>query len=156
MDLEDIRKLDKVVDRLEAAGPSGISAPHCWFCGKIEAWFGCDCRDAQDAREDKRNKPRVIQGGGKMLVILDPEVMEREHNRRRKRYVPSPSVAPVTPVRLTPSVDSVDSKMPSVDSAVSTAPIKIVHASSDEKATARRAYKAEHERQRRAKAKDKP
>ncbi len=94
MDGDEIRKIDKVVDRLAAAGPSGVSAPHCWFCGKIEAWFRCDCKDAQDARNGKRAKPRVVVKDGKTLVILDPEVMAREHNQRRPRYVPPPKVEP--------------------------------------------------------------
>lgn len=101
MDLDDIRQLDKVVDRLAAAGPSGVSAPHCWFCGKIEAWFKCDCKDAQDARDGKRNKPRVVVRDGHTLIILDPEVMEREHNRRRKRYVP-PADSSVNRPSVTP------------------------------------------------------
>lgn len=88
MNIEELRKIDKVVDRLAAQGPSGISPPHCWFCGKIEAWFRCDCKDAQDAQAGKRNRPRVVERDGKMLVILDPEVMAREHNQQRKRYAP--------------------------------------------------------------------
>lgn len=58
LDIEDIRQLRTVVERLRAQGPSGVSAPHCWFCGKVEAWFRCDCKDAIQAQEGKRNKPR--------------------------------------------------------------------------------------------------
>ena len=190
MDLSDIRKLDKVVDRLKAAGPSGVAPPHCWFCGKIEAWFRCDCKDAIEAQQGKRNKPRWVEKGGKSYIILDPDVIAREHNQRRKRYEPPeasgkppvPTVpgvqkgaAGIEPKRrevdhvkesawlaenvITPAVDTpvhaepetavgVDtSAPPSVDS-VDNPPI-------DPRA-ARRAYKAEHERQRRARAKDQP
>jgi hypothetical protein len=101
MELSEIRQLEKVVDRLKAAGPSGVSPPHCWFCGKLSPWFWCDCRDAVDARAGKRAKPLVVDREGQMLIVLDPEVMARPHNQGRKRYVApanSPPVTPVTPV----------------------------------------------------------
>ena len=85
---EDIKELPTVVERLKAQGPSGIAPPHCWFCGKIEAWFKCDCQDAQDARAGKRNKPRWVEKDGKSYIILDPDVIARAHNQRRKRYEP--------------------------------------------------------------------
>ncbi len=103
MDLKEIKELPTVVERLQASGPSGVSAPHCWFCGKIEAWFRCDCKDAQDARDGKRAKPRVVVKDGKTLVILDPEVMAREHNRARPRYVPPKPVTLPTAESVTPS-----------------------------------------------------
>lgn len=60
---EKLQHQQLVADRLAAQGPSGISAPHCWFCGKIEAWFACDCpkaREAQKARDrgDHNGYPR--------------------------------------------------------------------------------------------------
>ncbi len=89
MDLDEIRQIEKVVDRLKAQGPSGVAPPHCWFCGKVEAWFKCDCQDAQDARAGKRNKPRWVERkDGTQIIILDPDVIAREHNQKRKRYEP--------------------------------------------------------------------
>ena len=88
MEISEIRKMERVVDRLAAAGPSGIAPPHCWFCGKIEPWFMCDCKDAVAAQEGKRNKPRWVEkdgkphitwveSDGKMLIVLDPDVIAR-------------------------------------------------------------------------------
>ena len=57
-------KGDTVVERLAAAGPSKISAAHCWYCGKGGVpWFTCDCPKAiaaQKARDrgDRKGFPR--------------------------------------------------------------------------------------------------
>lgn len=144
--VEEIRELPSVVDRLAAAGPSKVRGPHCWFCGKIEAWFLCDCPEARDAQQGKRAKPRFDAKLGAM--ILDEEIIERNLAWGfGRRYVAAakPSVDK--------SVDSVDKfsrvdtssvdKSTSVDSAV-------------DKAAGQRAYKAENERQRRAKQKGQP
>jgi hypothetical protein len=76
--------LETVVERLEARGPSGISPPQCWYCGRIEAWFRCDCLDVQAIRRGEKDPPRVVSRDGHMLVILDEETIAR--NSGRKRY----------------------------------------------------------------------
>ena len=78
----------RVADRIakQTAGPNTAS-PHCWFCGKIEAWFRCDCADAIGAQQGKRNKPRWVRlKDGREVIVLDPDVIAREHNQGRKRY----------------------------------------------------------------------
>lgn len=92
MDVEEIRELEKVVERLAASGPSKVRAPHCWFCGKIEAWFLCDCPEAREAQSGKRTKPRFDAKLGAM--ILDEEIIQRNLDRGfGRRYEPPPANA---------------------------------------------------------------
>ena len=85
MDLDDIRQIETVVARLAAFGPSGISAPHCWFCGKVgSVWFTipvgipggstCDCAKSQEARAGKRDRPRW-NDATKCIEGLDTETI---------------------------------------------------------------------------------
>lgn len=163
MDIEEIRKLDKVVDRLAAAGPSPVSAPHCWFCGSCWAWFQCSCQDAQDARDGKRNKPRVVERGGQMLIILDPDIIERNKAWGRKRYEPPVTQpAPVTPSEDEGVTDEGWDGAPvtlSVAENVTPEPESVTEASEPDAAVTPLSPAAERMRrmrQRRAKAKDTP
>lgn len=67
--------LETVVERLAARGPNPIRPVHCWFCAKIEPWWTCDCKDARDARNGLRAKPRYDAKLGAM--ILDEDIIER-------------------------------------------------------------------------------
>ena len=148
MDLDEIRKIEKVVDRLAASGPRKVRPPHCWFCGKLDAWFQCDCPDARDAQAGKRAKPRVGMRDGKTVIVLEPEVMAREHNRVWARYE-APKPAPVhagvgsNPVNTDPVHAAVG------NAAVNTSVTEGVHAPSDAEA-ARKAYRREWQRKKRA------
>lgn len=137
MDIEDIRQIEKVVDRLAAIGPSGVRPPHCWFCGKLDAWFLCDCRDARDAQAGKRAKPRVEMRAGKTVIVLEPEVMAREHNRVWARYAPPANASPVSIKE--PSVSTGPANAAPSDRPVST-----------DRSEARKAYQRELMRKRRA------
>ena len=212
MDLSEIRKLDKVVDRLAAAGPSGISAPHCWFCGKVgSVWFAipvgvpggstCDCVKSQEAREGKRPQPKwndktgcienldaetialnvslgykvrtaasvppgkppvpAVPGVQKGAAGISPKRREVDHAKAsawlEKAVVHAPVHANPPPVHGGVTDENiVDTDPPIVDtvdtSAVHAEPIP-VHVDT---AAARRAYKAEHERRRRAARKEVP
>ncbi len=120
--------------RIASQTPSNIAPPHCWFCGKLEAWFACDCRDARDAQAGKRAKPRVAFRDRKTLIVLDREVMDREHNQKRPRATPPVS----NPVSTEP---------------VSTAPAGAVSSPPVSTEEARRAYQRDLMRRRRAAAK---
>ena len=86
MDDENAEQFAKrVADRVAKQTGEQPSPAHCWFCGKVEAWFRCDCKDATDARAGKRNKPRWVEKDGKGYIILDPDVIAREHNQKRER-----------------------------------------------------------------------
>lgn len=146
MELSDISGLETVKERLAAAGPSGVSAPHCWFCGKVEAWFRCDCRDATAAREGKRAKPRVVERDGHMLIILDPEVMARPHNQGRKRYVP-PVHAPVQAPEIVH--ETVDTVTPVTPVELKTAPASVTVTPTDPGVTPLRSAAAERMRRKR-------
>ncbi len=106
MDLSEIRELPTVVERLDARGPSGISAPHCWFCGKVgSVWFAvggpngnaaCDCVKAQEARAGKRPKPRWNPVTN-CIENLDAETIALNVALGYKVYAPP---APVTPIAV--------------------------------------------------------
>ena len=131
MDLADIKELETVVLRLAARGPSGVRAPHCWFCGKIEPWFWCDCPEARAAQQGKRARPRFDDDRG--VMILDEEIIRRNVDWGFARRC-----GPAQTVHAAPTVDN------SVDS------VDSLSGAAVDKLAARRAYKAEHERQRRA------
>jgi hypothetical protein len=95
-----------VVERLAAAGPSNVRGPHCWYCGKVQAWWDCDCEDVKLIKAGKKDPPRVVWRDGKMLVVLDEETIRRNQALGFKRYAPpAKSVTPVTPepLSVTPS-----------------------------------------------------
>lgn len=137
MDSADIRELPTVVERLAAMGPRGVRGPHCWFCGKIEAWFLCDCHEALAAQQGKRVRPVFDAKRG--VMILDEEIVRRNLVWGfARRYIVHgvDSVDRCVDKNGVPGASSVDS--------VDSAPVAV------DKLAARRAYKAEHERQRRA------
>lgn len=149
MDIEEIRQIEKVADRLAALGPSGVRPSHCWFCGKIGAWFFCDCQEARDAQAGKRTKPRAVQRNGRWLMVLDEEIVKRNEGWGFARHYVAPS----------PTVDTVDTSRgasvdSSVDNSVDTSDSVDSRVDTVDRSASRRAYKAEHERQRRAKQKD--
>lgn len=86
-----------VAARLAAQTPSNTRPAHCWFCGKIEAWFQCNCPEARDAQQGRRAKPRY---DAKLdAMILDEEIIRRNLDWGvARRYVAAkPAVTPVTP-----------------------------------------------------------
>lgn len=140
-------ELESVVDRLRARGPSNQSAVRCWYCQRISAWWDCDCLGAREAREGKRPKPRVVFRDGKTIIVLDEETVRANEKLGRKRYrSKAVHAAPVTP-------EPVHKGAP-VDSEVVHAAPEAVHnpdpVDTDEKASARKAYKAEWMRRRRS------
>jgi hypothetical protein len=129
----DFSGLEKVVDRLAAAGPSNVSPARCWYCQRIQPWFLCDCPDVREIRVGRKAAPRVVFRGGHAIVILDEETIRKNEALGRKRYVPVDNVdiAPVAAVDIR-VVDNVDTA--TVD-------------------TSRKAYQAEWLRKKRAEAK---
>jgi len=166
VDLDDIRELPTVVARLEAMGPSKVRGPHCWFCGKIEAWFQCDCPEARAAQQPKHANPWYDVERDAM--ILDEEIIKRNLAWGfARRYIPAaPANTPAKGVHARHRVDStvdstVDNSVDSVDSVdsqkLSAAPtVDSVDSGggsvdSVDKTASRLARRAEYERQRRAK-----
>jgi hypothetical protein len=149
LDLDEIRELPSVVERIAAGGPSKTSAPHCWFCGKLTAWFLCDCPDARNAQAQKRPRPYAkVLKSGQRVIVLDPEVRDREHNRRRPRYVPPANKSATVdsgPATIGQNVDS------SVDSDTVDSPLGREDGTVDsvDSESTRRAKRAEYERLRR-------
>ena len=157
--MADRLEFNTVVERLAAAGPRQIMGPHCWFCGKVEAWFSCDCKKAREAQKDrdlgKREGYPRFNVRLNCIENLDEETIRFNEGLGFKRLVPPEIIA--LAVHAEPeAVDTVDT--PAVDvepesvHANETASLSVdtVH---DTKA-ARKAYKAAHERQRRAKQKE--
>lgn len=166
MDLQDIRQLPTVAERLKAMGPGQRRGPHCWFCGKVEAWFQCDCKEAVDAQQGRRPKPRFDA-----KMILDEEIIERN----LKWGVGRRYMAPAKPILLPgPPQPREQKKAPSVNKpvheAVHTAapvnadadvtvhaPAETVHAGDSavhaDSGAARRAYRADWQRKKRAEEK---
>ncbi len=135
---------DTVVERLAARGPSGIRAPHCWFCGKVEAWFQCDCPEARDAQQGRRTKPRFDATLGAM--ILDEDIIERNLKwGYARRYVRAGSAE-----RSKPQAITVDSVNTTVNTAVNETAVNTVNETPVSTAKSdRRAYHREYMRKRR-------
>lgn len=162
MELADIRELPSVVERLKAIGPSGVRGPHCWFCGKIETWFQCDCPEAREAQQGKRAKPRY--DAKKRAMILDEDIIQRNlawgYGRRYVAAKPTDAVhvprkpKPVNsePVHAADSVNRTAEKSvhapASVNTAVNRDTTEPVHAESED--DARKAYRREWQRKKRA------
>ena len=156
MDLKEIRKIEKVVDRLAAIGPSGVSPPHCWFCGKVEAWLQCDCPGARDAQQGKRPKPRWDHR--RNCIILDEALIAANEKLGYKRYRQAVHKPP-KPVHAPLGVDIVDTDPVHAELSPVHAVHDPVHAAQSEPSNggaSRKAYKAAHERERRAKRKAGP
>ena len=154
MDLNEIRQLPTVIARMAATGRSNIRGPHCWFCGKIEPWFTCDCkkaREAQKARDlGKRDGYPRFNVRLNCIENLDEETIRFNEGLGFKRYVPPEAIA--LPVHAVDTVDTsaVDSE-PEIVHAHETAPPNVDTVDTN---AARRAYKAEHERMRRKRERD--
>jgi hypothetical protein len=139
--------------RIAAQKPSGVRAAHCWFCNKIEAWFLCDCPEAREAQSGKRAKPYFDRKRGTM--VLDEEIIKRNlawgHGRR---YEPPPN--PVNTQEPTEQAvnKSVNKKPAAVHAkpAIATPLVSVTVHTVDPDA-ARKAYRREWQRQRRAKQK---
>lgn len=68
-------------------------APWCFYCGRVGAWFTCDCSEALEARNGKRVKPKFVKRGELNVMVLEPELLERPWNKERLPVYEAPVVA---------------------------------------------------------------
>lgn len=145
--IEELRGFEKVKERLEAAGPSNIRGPHCWFCGKGEPWFTCDCKKAREAQKsrDLGKRDGYPRFNVKLNCIENLETIRFNEELGFKRYVQAPVHALTTSVHAGTPVNSVNTEDPEFDDEDKV---------KGDREAARKVYRAAWQRERRAKLRE--